>query len=143
LFIWLADIHQPLHNVDDNDAGGNGKVVKFFALQVFNGGPPNLHQVWDEGIIERDGKTVAQLIESLGKDGNDVTTIIAVTNPITWVQDAHKLAQDAYQRLPEPNSDDVFVLDENYFNAGLPVVTGQLRKAGLRLGRVLEKALGQ
>ena len=99
----IGDIHQPLHNIDDSDADGNGKVVKFFDLQGYNGAPPNLHQVWDDGIINHSGKTVAQIIEALGQQ----------------------------------NSSEVYVLDNDtqYFEAGLPVVKEQLRKAGLRLGR--------
>jgi hypothetical protein len=136
----VGDIHQPLHNIDDDDAGGNGKIVRFFELQGFNGAPPNLHQVWDTGIIKHSGKSVAQITSSLsGSDDPNISL-----NPFVWVQDAHKLAQEAYARLPEPNADDVYVLDSNnaYYEAGLPVVGIQLKKAGLRLGKTLEKALG-
>ena len=141
----IGDMHQPLHNIDDNDAGGNGKTVRFFGLQGFNGGPPNLHEVWDEGIIIHSGKSMSQFVASLGApDSNDVADIIAVTNPIAWVQEAHLLAQQAYEALPEPNADDVYVLDQDstYFDKGIIVVNKQLRKAGLRLGRAIEKALG-
>lgn len=141
----IGDMHQPLHNINDNDAGGNGKIVRFFELQGFNGGPPNLHEVWDDGIIEHSGTTFAQFVASLGApNGADVDTIVAITNPVTWVQDAHQLAQGAYQALPEPNANDVYILDQDskYFDAGLKVVNMQLRKAGLRLGRALEKSLG-
>lgn len=136
----VGDIHQPLHNVNDDDAGGNGKPVRFFELKGYDGEPPNLHQVWDTGIILHSGKSVAQFITDLsGSDDPNISL-----NPIVWVQDAHKLAQDAYSRLPEPDADDVYVLDNDssYYNASLPVVGIQLRKAGLRLGKTLEKALG-
>ena len=64
-------------------------------------------------------------------------------NPITWVEEAHKVAQDAYHALPHPNNNQIYILDanNNYFNAGLKVVNMQLRRGGLRLGRALEVAL--
>ncbi len=137
----VGDIHQPLHNVDDHDAGGNGKTVVFFDLEGFHGGPPNLHEVWDSGILEHSGQSIPELVASLGSaedaspDPGDATL---------WVQDSHKLAIEAYQRLPKIDDEDVYVLDEDssYFDAGLVVVKDQLRKAGLRLGKILEKALG-
>jgi hypothetical protein len=43
----VADIHQPLHAIDDHDRGGNDVPVRFFGL------PCNLHQVWDSDILDR------------------------------------------------------------------------------------------
>ena len=147
----VGDVHQPLHNIDDDDAGGNGKLVRFFKLKGWEGAPPNLHQVWDDGIIEenaeQNGQTLAQLVEELSRqdDTAAIDAIIKPINPIVWVEEAHKLAQHAYAILPEPNDNEVYILDNNtdYFKDGLPVVKSQLRKAGLRLGRALERALAQ
>jgi hypothetical protein len=138
----IGDMHQPLHNINDNDSGGNGKTVRFFDLIGFDGGKPNLHEVWDSGIILHSGQSVNQFVTALGpqNDPNSIAAIIQPTNPITWVEEAHKLAQDAYHALPHPNNNHIYILDanNNYFNAGLQVVKTQLRRGGLRLGRTLE-----
>jgi hypothetical protein len=44
---FVADMHQPLHDEDDGDRGGNERHV------IFDGKPDNLHWVWDTGLIER------------------------------------------------------------------------------------------
>ena len=44
---FVGDIHQPLHCVDRNDAGGNNLAVTFFDK------PMSLHAVWDYGIIDK------------------------------------------------------------------------------------------
>ncbi len=55
----VGDIHQPLHGTTNNDEGGNCVPVDFFgevpretnvSRESFE---PNLHWVWDVGIIER------------------------------------------------------------------------------------------
>lgn len=143
----VGDIHQPLHNIDDHDAGGNGKLVKFYDLKGYKGAAPNLHQVWDDGILQYSKMTMAQLVAQLGNQDDDVeiAAIIKPWNSITWVEDAHKLAQKAYAALPEPTAEEIYVLDTNddYLNNGIPVVKEQLRKGGLRLGHALELALAK
>ena len=42
----VGDLHQPLHNGNGLDSGGNDVKVKFFGADV------TLHSVWDEGLIE-------------------------------------------------------------------------------------------
>jgi hypothetical protein len=42
----IGDMHQPLHDEDDGDKGGNARRV------VFDGHPDNLHWVWDTGLLE-------------------------------------------------------------------------------------------
>lgn len=53
-------------------------------------------------------------------------------NPVLWVKEAHELAQKADEHLPQPNANDVYILDSDntYFDTGLPVVKSQLSKAG-------------
>src|SRR5262249_39981878 len=43
---FVGDLHQPLHDEDDGDKGGNSRRV------VFDGKPDNLHWVWDTGLLE-------------------------------------------------------------------------------------------
>jgi len=134
----VGDIHQPLHNIDDNDRGGNEKFVKFYQLQGYEGNPPNLHQVWDSGIIAQNGKSISTLVTTL-YPADDANIDMRITN---WVLESHQLAVDAYNRLPEPEQG-IYTLDKDhkYYESSLQVVNSQLTKAGLRLGKLLEKAL--
>lgn len=59
LIHFVGDIHQPLHDTTSNDMGGNCVPVEFVgklpketdaARESFD---PNLHWVWDVGIIDR------------------------------------------------------------------------------------------
>ena len=43
----VGDIHQPLHNADHDDKGGNTVQLVYF------GEPTNLHRVWDTGVWNR------------------------------------------------------------------------------------------
>ncbi len=43
---FLGDLHQPLHICYSEDKGGNEINVKWFSKNL------NLHQVWDEGLID-------------------------------------------------------------------------------------------
>jgi hypothetical protein len=40
---FIGDMHQPLHDEDDGDKGGNARHV------IFDGRPDNLHWIWDTG----------------------------------------------------------------------------------------------
>lgn len=42
----IGDAHQPLHDGDDGDEGGNTRQV------IFDGKPENLHWVWDTGLLD-------------------------------------------------------------------------------------------
>ena len=62
LIHFVGDLHQPLHAVNNGDNGGNCVPVKFFRHEPLLASrhpetesySPNLHQVWDTEIVERD-----------------------------------------------------------------------------------------
>ena len=43
---FVGDLHQPLHDEDNGDKGGNTRQV------ILHGHPDNLHWVWDTGLLE-------------------------------------------------------------------------------------------
>jgi hypothetical protein len=59
---FVGDLHQPLHAINNGDNGGNCVPVKYFHHEPLPNSQhpereeysPNLHQVWDTEIIERD-----------------------------------------------------------------------------------------
>lgn len=115
---FVGDIHQPLHDATNNDQGGNCVPVEFFgkvpketgvARESFD---PNLHWVWDVGII-------GQLpIPAFGPGNREPSFLFArdfdarfrpqisiwESQPIdfsAWAWEAHALADSiAYGKLP-------------------------------------------
>ena len=59
---FVGDLHQPLHAISNGDNGGNCVPVKYFHHEPLANPQhaeredysPNLHQVWDTEIVERD-----------------------------------------------------------------------------------------
>jgi hypothetical protein len=108
---FVGDMHQPLHDVTNDDLGGNCVPVEFFGRQPRETNPkyesfsPNLHEIWDTGIIDHfdRGESSQQLARDLDRK---FRTRIAVweKHPINfpaWAWEGHALADSvAYGRLP-------------------------------------------
>lgn len=62
LIHFVGDMHQPLHAINNGDNGGNCVAVKYFHHEPLPNPlhperedySPNLHQIWDTEIVERD-----------------------------------------------------------------------------------------
>lgn len=62
LIHFVGDMHQPLHAINNGDNGGNCVAVKYFHHEPLPNSAhperedfsPNLHQIWDTEIVERD-----------------------------------------------------------------------------------------
>ena len=62
LIHFVGDMHQPLHAITNADNGGNCTAVKYFRHEPLPNAlhperedySPNLHQIWDTEIVERD-----------------------------------------------------------------------------------------
>lgn len=128
---FIGDMHQPLHDVDNNDHGGNCVPVSFFGTQTqlrneqSESYAPNLHGVWDTDILVRSmgQKTVQQMAEALwAKYGErisasqpQITAFVSSGGPNTkmmgidpailktWSWETHLLANEVtYAKLPVP-----------------------------------------
>ena len=128
---FIADLHQPLHCINNNDRGGNDVAVTFF------GEPDTLHSVWDFDLLAH-----AQLRESAYI--KRLQTMLAARNEeklrrgtvSDWALESHALAKAHAYRLP-PHGD----IGSEYYNASIPVVDNQLAKAAVRLAWILNEAL--
>jgi hypothetical protein len=130
----IEDLHMPLHVGDNLDKGGNTTQVRFF------GKGSNMHRLWDPDMIERAGGEddwLARLAEEKGIDAS------ASGTAEDWATASLLAARAAYQapgvkgRIKSGAK-----LGDAYMEANLPVVRGQLAKAGVRLARVLNETLG-
>jgi len=147
----MGDIHQPLHAANRRDRGGNRVPVSFFGeLDSPQYGSLNLHSIWDEQMV-------ARLIAERGGERALVSATIAESDRRTWEQgsisdwiaESHALARDkVYAPLPVAAScagriAGVVAIGETYYASAAPVIEIQIKKAGVRLARVLNEALGR
>jgi hypothetical protein len=168
----VGDIHQPLHDEDNSDEGGNCVPVAFEDEAPRLTNPqhedyfPNLHSVWDTGLIE-------SLLDDHDMAVEEFADLLDIRyrpraarwnggRPIDWAWEGHDAAVTAYRALPafiprEPETKvascadnhvgkrmaDLHVdLGPRYDDVSHPIVEEQLAKAGVRLATLLNSALG-
>ena len=122
LIHFVGDAHQPLHDADDGDRGGNCIPVTYLSREprrknykdTFTGDySPNLHSVWDTSIIRSMLESKAMMPKDFAgyldsRNGRRSAKWIKAT-PIEWVWEGHALAEKvAYGDLPvKPPLEDV------------------------------------
>lgn len=114
LIHFVGDLHQPLHAINNGDNGGNCVPVKYF-----HHGPlpntfhpehedysPNLHQIWDTEIVERDmeisnpQRYADELDEKFRAES--AAWEAAGIHVESWAWESHELAEtEVYEALPE------------------------------------------
>lgn len=153
----IGDIHQPMHTVTDADRGGNCEEL---AEPI--DGARNLHALWDGPLVNELGRNSRRLAAKLERYaealGPATESRWAQGDVDDWVWQSHEIAvHDVYQKLDIPVEPPEFLascrqaplviwdfrprVDSAYLDAMEPVVRDQLVKAGLRLARVLNRAL--
>lgn len=134
---FVGDLHQPLHTIGDQ-GGGNGIAVTLVTQEAVNGNLPynsNLHSSWDAGLIDK--TTWGSYVERLESGWLKTAVVSAVTagTTIDWANESHLLSVAALKAVPSN-----IVLDDAYRRSNLPVLDGQLGRAGLRLASLLNHA---
>jgi hypothetical protein len=163
LIHFAGDIHQPLHDSDNSDRGGNCTAVHFFSEKV----PANLHAIWDYKLIQRElsnkhatAIAYARLLER--KFSSQSRGWIRITRPVDWAWEGHQLAKTAAYGYLKPavpfetpdrrNDNDAacaaerekvaalhIVIGGRYLEEVGPVIDEQLAKAGYRLAALLNR----
>jgi len=131
---FVGDLHQPLHAGERADKGGNDVKLQF------QGKLSNLHSVWDSGILLSFGQSDADIVHQLDADIARRSDIAALSGGTVtqWVMESHDIARDVvYRNLP--NS---LEITPAYIDAARPVIYERLLRGGIRLGAVLDHALG-
>ena len=142
---FIGDLHQPLHCATRDDRGGNGLHVKFLGSSGHHN--MNLHSVWDGNLVHTimpsanafsSGTTLNQSITAQEKHDWQAGTTKK------WAMESYHLARTvAYTRtdgtmLPTTGTPN---LNQAYVDQAKPVVVSQIKKAGIRLAKVLNEAL--
>jgi len=147
----VGDIHQPLHAGNRGDRGGNRVQVSFFGERD---NPPygsiNLHAIWDVHMVRRliseRGGERAIVSAPLSEGGRGAWEKGSIPD---WIGESHRIAGDVvYPLLPVPSACSkkiagVVAIDQAYYSRAALVIEIQIRKAGVRLARVLNDALGR
>jgi hypothetical protein len=136
----VGDIHQPLHAGEDHDAGGNKVSASYgiYAPQHFN-----LHSIWDGPLAERAITTGPSLIRRYSAAEKAPLQAGTVTD---WSRQSWEIAQrDVYASVmngqpcgPEPSH---VTMDEATIEKEVPIARLQVKRAGLRLAKLLDQAL--
>lgn len=147
----IGDLHQPFHvttNTNPPDLGASG--VKVTSL---SGRSTNLFNVWDDDLVDHGLNQSAkslndyanQLTNRLRQDAAKQNSFVSTQGSVTdWALEAHRLPWRAYYHtngdfmVADPKRS--WRLDRAYYDRNLPVVEGQLVRAGVRLAKVLNDA---
>jgi len=137
LLHFVGDLHQPLHAADDEDQGGNRKLVSAPGIA-----PTNLHHAWDTEFVALLGtdeaeiaqRLIARISESQRAQWSSGTTV-------DWAMESYSAAKSHAYRLPAPSASNHYRLSADYVADATAVTAEQLSKAGVRLAFVLNRAL--
>ena len=141
LIHFVGDLHQPLHAGDKADKGGNDAKADYGAY-----GPPrlNLHSIWDGLLAERAISTPPSLVRRYSAAERARVAAGTVTD---WSRDSWKVAHDVTYTsamggdpcVPTPAR---MKLDDATIAKLVPVARDEVKKGGLRLAKLLDRALG-
>ena len=158
---FLGDIHQPLHDIDNDDRGGNCTAMQFFddAKTI------NLHSIWDYKIIERQlanqKTTEPAYAEELNRRFAVAGFLVGEKpdDPEAWAAQGHKIGAqltyaDLHPQIPLEEPGKVtcdaerdkttalhIAIGDDYFAKAMPVIDQQLATAGIRLANLLNATL--
>jgi hypothetical protein len=144
---FVGDIHMPLHVGDDNDAGGNGKKVRYFSPTSSSnkGHVTNLHSLWDNLIEIKAAEYPEQF-------GNELNSKISASekqkwdsgNIEDWAIESYSVSRDMiYGGFQAGPGETVVPLPRDYYSRMRPIVDEQIEKAGVRLAKILEEVFGK
>ena len=149
---WLvhlvADLHQPLHAADNDDAGGTRLAVALQGRKTRGRG--NLHRAWDAELVRlalRAGsrQQPPRELDMLAREARQLVRDGGQGAPDEWALQSNSLARNvAYHypgfvcHAPPPG---IVVLDLAYQSEAAAVVRERLLLAGARLAALLEQAL--
>ncbi|HUD30554.1 MAG TPA: S1/P1 nuclease [Novosphingobium sp.] len=138
---FVGDVHQPLHVGENEDMGGN-------AVKADYGIAPgrNLHSIWDGVLAERAITSAPSLVRRYGADEK---ARLATGTVEDWERESWEVSRDFLYplafggKLPcgekEPQK---VVWSNEAIEQAIPVIDERIERAGLRLAKMLDEALG-
>ena len=152
---WVGDVHQPLHVSFEDDRGGN-EVGVWGGICSWN-----LHAVWDRCIIEHGlpGDPYALAQQLLNDVTDEERAAWQGSSPIDWANESFATSVSPgvqycvgsgtgywysadNEHLGRGEPERAVVVDRSYIETHAPTVRDRLVKASVRLGGLLNQALG-
>jgi len=127
----VGDIHQPLQAADNGDRRGNAFIV------ICDGRRTNLNQLWSDELLGE-----ADDAPRLARDLAHSVTARELRewqqgSAADWANESHAIAKGfVYRYVPQSR-----VLPASYEASAQPVAFDRLRRAGVRLARILNRSL--
>lgn len=160
---FLGDIHQPLHDEDNNDQGANCTAIQFFADEK----PANLHAIWDYRLIQRKLEQTRQSQPDYARalDARFSTRFASFAaaspnDPVAWAWESHAIGESITYGALEPQipvetpnpavtcaaeREKVqalhITIGQDYFDKAMPAIDQLLATAGYRLAVLLNAIL--
>ncbi len=123
---FVGDVHQPLHAGYRTDRGGNNHQVRFHGIGS------NLHSIWDSKILASRHLRWQDYVRRLQRQPISDDD---AEEPVGWAEQSCRVTRD----------DGVYpqgrTIDKAYLERMLPINDRQIRLAGTRLARLLERSL--
>jgi hypothetical protein len=140
LIHFVGDLHQPLHAGDRSDRGGNDLKASYGIMPGYN-----LHSVWDGLLADRSISAAPSLIRRYSAEER---AAMASGSAQEWSEESWNISRTiAYPRALDndacsavPNTP--VTIDEADVAASREAMRALVARGGLRLGRLLEEALG-
>ena len=135
----VADIHQPLNTVADDEAGEGIEVRLTLSARSwsrdFTITKTSLHAVWDDVLIRYAFPSWGSFVDSLEQKELRDTAFDKLDGgtPLDWASESHKVARLLW--VPSGT-----LLDNEYFERTSATLNRQLVLGGLRLARFLNEA---
>ncbi len=128
----VGDIHQPLHVGRPDDRGGNSIKVQWF------NNPYNLHQIWDERLIEMQELSYTEYATAINFTSKDQRNAWQAEPLTDWFWQSYQIAEKIYGdiKLPEEK------LGYQYNFKYVDTLNQQLLKGGVHLAGLLNDIFG-
>lgn len=127
---FIGDLHQPLHVGRKADLGGNRISLKWFGKKT------NLHEIWDEKIIELEQLSSTEYAAFLERR-IQIKKSWEEDPPMTWIQESQALRPLVYDFPAKPPR----YWEYEYRFKTHQVLNERLMQAGVRLSAVLNGIL--
>lgn len=138
---FVGDLHQPLHVGENQDLGGNRVKADYGMVTGLN-----LHSIWDGPEAER---AISSASPPLVRRYSDAEKARLATGRVAdWAKESWEVSRDflypaAFGKLPCNGTEPDHVEWTNAaIEKAIPIVDERIERAGLRLAKMLDKALG-
>jgi len=133
----VGDIHMPLHVGRVEDQGGNKVALTWF------GAPTNLHEVWDEKLIEMEKMSYSDYAQFIDKQDRSREVVWSAAPIAVWMEESMVLRPLVYDNVPpfSPEGTLPKYWEYKYYYKVSRTLNERLLMAGVRLAALLESNL--